>query len=562
MNALKEFEQFVASLSPQDKADLDRLLAPELKAIWLPDPRNQPQVDAFYSKADLLLFGGAAGAGKSSLIVGLACSQHQRSVIFRAKAVDLKGVEEELFSILGRQGWNGQDHTMRRVDAVIDNGHLIRRGDLLIEMGHLEKPGSEKSWQGRAHDFIGFDEGAQLARAKVQFVLGWLRSSDATQRRRAVIASNPPTGGDGDWLLEWFAPWLDPKYPNPAKPGELRYAATAPDREGTTIWLRDSRPIIFTESRNYRFATEAEIASNARDVIQPMTRTFIPGHLDDNPYLRDTGYRAQLQALPEPLRSQLLHGDFLAGRQDHEWQVIPTAWVKAAQARWTEQPPLNSAMSAIGVDVAQGGDDDTVLAPRHGPWYAPLIVQRGVLTPKPSDVAGLVVAHRRNGAAVVVDVGGGYGGGVKERLEENSVPVRPFNGAAESGQYTADKQLKFANKRAEAMWRFREALDPEQMGGSLVALPPDPLLLADLTAPRWKLTTRGIQIESKDELKKPERLGRSPDRGDAVIQAWSEGDKAIVAALKKKNRSPFPALPKLTPMSDMPTERGTGWMRK
>lgn len=548
MNVLAEFEQFIASLDAKGKAELDSLLAKELSAIWLPDPRNRPQVDAYYSLADLLLFGGAAGAGKTSLIAGLACSQHQRSAIFRAKAVDLRGVEEEIFNIVGREGWNGQDKIMRTNNRV-------------IEMGHLEKPGSEKGWQGRPHDFLGFDEGAQLARAKVQFVLGWLRSSDPKQRRRAVIASNPPTGGDGDWLIEWFAPWLDPTFRNPARPGELRYAATAPDREGTTVWLPDGRPIIFLESRNYRLATEAEIASKAPAVIQPLTRTFIPGRLDDNPYLRDTGYRAQLQALPEPLRSQLLNGDFLAGRLDHEWQVIPTAWVKAAQVRWTEMGPANAVMSAIGVDVAQGGDDDTVLACRYGSWYAPLIVHPGAETPNPSDVAGLVVKCRRSSAAVVVDVGGGYGGGVKERLEENSIPVRPFNAAGESGQYTADRQLKFPNKRAEAMWRFREALDPEQLGGSKIALPPDPILLADLTGPRWKLTSRGIQIESKDELKKPERLGRSPDRGDAVIMAWSEGDKAIVAALKKKHRSPFPALPKLEPISDMPSERGTGWMR-
>src|SRR6185437_11120023 len=98
--------------------------------------------------------------------------------------------------------------------------------------------------------------------------------------------------------MEWFAPWLDPKFPNPAASGELRWAATAPDREGTTIWLPDNRPIVFTRGREYRYAREEEIAAEgqvARDVIVPKTRTFIPGHLDDNPYLKHTGYRAQLQ---------------------------------------------------------------------------------------------------------------------------------------------------------------------------------------------------------------------------------------------------------------------------
>ena len=549
-SALAEFQAYVSGLSAKDKAELDKLLAKELSATWLPNPDNVPQTTAYYSQADLMLYGGAAGSGKTALLVGLAMTAHERSVIFRRKSVDLRGVEEYLLEVAGgRDGWNGQDK-------------VLRRPVKLIELGHLDAPGSEKSWQGRAHDLIGFDEGAQLARAKVQFVLGWLRSVNPKQRRRVVIASNPPTGGDGDWLVEWFAPWLDDKFSNPAKMGELRWAATAPNAEGTTIWLETGAPIIFTEGANYRLASEDEIASGALNVIRPMTRTFIPGKLDDNPYLRDTGYRAQLQALPEPLRSQMLHGDFMAGRQDHEWQVIPTAWAKAAMARWTERPPEDALMSAIAADVAQGGADDTVLAPRHGPWYAPLIVKPGIETPKPSDVAALIVAHRRNGAAVVIDVGGGYGGGAKERLEENDIAVRPFNGAGESWERTADKQLEFFNKRAEAHWRFREALDPDQPNGSAIMLPPDPQLLADLTAVRWKMSTRGIQIESKEDLKKPERLGRSPDRGDAVIMAWSEGEKAIYAGIKRREREASKAMPARLPSigGTARTNRGTGWM--
>lgn len=542
---LAEFEAYVSGLDQAQKKELDGLLAAELAAAWLPDPENKPQIEAYYSKADLLLYGGAAGAGKTSLLVGLAATAHEKAVIFRAKAVDLRGVEEYLLEVVGRDGWNGQDKILRRPGRV-------------IELGHLSNPGSERSWQGRPHDFIGFDEGAQLSRAKVQFVMGWLRSTNPRQRRRAVIASNPPTGGDGEWIIEWFAPWLDERFKNPALPGELRYAATAPDREGTTVWLPDGHPIVFTDGSEWRRATKEEIEAKGRDVIEPMTRTFIPGRLDDNPFLRDTGYRANLQRLPEPLRSQMLHGDFTAGRQDHEWQVIPTAWVKAAQLRWTPRPPQGAQMSAMGVDVAQGGADQTVIAPRHGSWYAPLTVKPGAETPNPSDVAGLVVTLRRNNAAVVVDVGGGYGGGVRERLAENDIEVRPFNGAGGSGQFTRDRQLGFVNKRAEAAWRFREALDPDQEHGSAIALPPDPQITAELTAIRWKLTSAGIQIESKEDLKKPERLGRSPDKGDAIIMAWSEGERAIVAGVKRRDRRERAKIEPKAPQAAI--ERGTGWL--
>jgi hypothetical protein len=78
-------------------------------------------------------------------------------------------------------------------------------------------------------------------------------------------------------------------------------------------------------------------------------------------------------------------------------------------------------------------------------------------------------------------------------------------------------KLGFVNKRAEWWWKFREALDPDSGDG--VALPPDRELLADLTAPTWRLRMNGIQIESKDEI--VARLQRSPDKGESLIYAAS-----------------------------------------
>lgn len=535
----------IASLTPEEKAELDKLLLPELMAKWLPDPHNEPQLQAYYSDADLLLFGGAAGGGKTDLLCGTAINRHQNSVIFRRQSTDLRGIEERILELLGREGWNGTLKTLRTPSQ-------------LIELGHLDKPGSEESWRGRPHDFIGFDEGAQLSKYKVRFVLGWLRSIDAQQRRRVIIASNPPAGGEGEWLIEWFAPWLDRRFAQPARQGELRWAATAPDRDGTTVWLPAGRPIVFTAGLSWRPATPEEIAQGDANpaVVQPQTRTFIQSLLRNNRYLANTGYHAQLQGLPEPLRSQLLNGDFVVGRQDHEWQVIPTAWVTAAQERWTPRPPQGAMMTAIGIDVAQGGGDQTVLAPRFGPWFAPLVERPGVLTPTGSHVAALVVEIRRDNAIVIIDMGGGYGGAAKERLNDNKIDVRPYNGANESDGRTRDRQLTFANKRAETIWRFREALDPDQPGGSSIALPRDPQILADLTAPRWKLTSRGILIELKEDLKKPERLGRSPHKGDAIVMAWSEGEKALSVAAKKAAKKPVARLPVfIAEPSD-----GSGWM--
>jgi hypothetical protein len=136
---------------------------------------------------------------------------------------------------------------------------------------------------------------------------------------------------------------------------------------------------------------------------------------------------------------------------------------------------------------------------------------------------------RTAGAAIIVDVGGGYGGGVVERLRDNRIEAVKFNGAHGASARSKDRALSFANKRAQAWWALREALDPSQRDGSPIMLPDDPGLRADLAAPHWELTARGVLIEDKDDIKK--RLGRSPDKGDAVVMAWSEGQRAVKRGL-------------------------------
>src|SRR5690606_35379444 len=116
-----------------------------------------------------------------------------------------------------------------------------------------------------------------------------------------------------------------------------------------------------------------------------------------------SGYLSQLQSLPEPLRSQMLYGDFSAGIEDDPWQVIPTAWVEAAQARWVRPPHLEP-MDSVGVDVARGGRDKTDIARRHGMWFDVPLSYPGKETPDGPTVAGLVIAARRDQAPIHLDV--------------------------------------------------------------------------------------------------------------------------------------------------------------
>ncbi len=68
---------------------------------------------------------------------------------------------------------------------------------------------------------------------------------------------------------------------------------------------------------------------------------------------------------------------------------------------------------------------------------------------------------------------------------------------------------------------MREALDPDQPGGRPISLPPDQKLAGQLCSVRFTMTPNGIAAENKVHVVK--RLGRSPDRADAVVMSWYRG---------------------------------------
>lgn len=353
-----------------------------------------------------------------------------------------------------------------------------------------------------------FDEVTDFLESQFRFVITWNRSNDPRQRCRVICTCNPPSTAEGAWIVSYWAPWLDPNHPNPALPGELRWYTTNEKGEDVECPSGD------------------EIEING-EMVKPRSRTFIPSSVDDNPYLAATSYKSNLQSLPEPLRSQMLKGDFMAGKEDNAWQVIPTAWVEAAQARWTETKPRGLKMSALGVDPARGGRDQTILAPRYEWWYSELIVQDGATTPSGPDVAALCIGNVRDGAPIFIDVIGGAGTSPYDHMKGQSINVHAVDGRKESGGREMSGKFGFVNMRSEMWWRFREALDPDH--GENIALPPDRKLLADLCTPRWTVTPRGIQVEPKGTEKEGtgiiKRLGRSPDRGDAVVYAWLQADR-------------------------------------
>lgn len=464
---------------------------------WTPQA-GTPQERAYHSDADIIGYGGAAGGGKTDLLLGLAGTQHQRSVIFRRVFPSLRGIIER-----SREIFNGMAGSHAK-DSYNESLHVWRLADgRMIEFGACQYEDDRKKWQGQPHDFYGFDEATEFPEALVRFLIGWNRTTKRGQRCRVVLTFNPPMDDAGDWVTAFFGPWLDAQHPDPAVDGELRWYAMLDGKE---------TPV-----------SSGEPFDHDGDTITPKSRTFFHAKLSDNPILAASGYGATIDAMPEPLRS-LLRGNFNAARVTDPWQVIPAAWVRAAQARWTEQPP-DEPLLAIGQDVARGGDDKTVIARFYGQWLAPIDKYPGISTPDGPTAAALVIPYAAPEVPINVDVIG-VGGSVYDCLAAHDLNAQAINFSESAPDNARDRsgRLKFRNVRAHAYWALREALDPDH--GDSLALPPDSELLADLCAAKWKISPSGVQIESKDDIKI--RIGRSPDCGDAVVLAWYAARRADI----------------------------------
>ena len=451
-----------------------------------PDGTPNPQLLALNSPADELFYGGQAGGGKTDLLLGCAVTQHSHSVIFRRTSPNLKAIVDRSVNILGNACYN-------KTDKRHDLG-----GGRFLELGYMQYEDDKTNWQGRPHDFYGFDEPTEITRTQYQFVIGWLRTIETKQRCRVILAGNPPIDEDGLWLVEEFAPWLDPDFYAPAPAGQLRWYYH--DDNGRLQWQD----------------TADSVEVNGRSV-KPMSRTFIPATLDDNPHLTADGrYEQVLNALPEPLRSAFRDGDFRSmSQQGDPYQIIPTACVRAAQRRWLEREQPEGKPDIAGHDVSRGGQDATTYVPRWGDYVGEVVTWPGRTIPD-GPTAALRVHEQAEGNepdSINVDVIG-YGSSSYDSLIGMGYEAVPVNVSVASTYKDKSGKLTMLNLRAELAWRMRDELDPENH--STLALPDDPELLRDLCSVRYVPLAGGkVKAESKDEIKK--RIGRSPDKGDAVL---------------------------------------------
>src|SRR5882724_10628404 len=169
-----------------------------------------------------------------------------------------------------------------------------------------------------------------------------------------------------------------------------------------------------------------------------------------------------------------------------------------------------------GVDVARFGDDRSALAKRQGnTLLEPVRAWHGKDT---MQLTGLIVEEWKltheldRPSEILVDVIG-LGAGVVDRLGELGLPVRGVN----VGEAAAISD-RFMRLRDELWFRARDWL----AGGSSVLPQDDQALIAELSAPKYRIESTGkVKVEAKDEMKK--RGHRSPDLADAFCLTFAGG---------------------------------------
>jgi hypothetical protein len=216
--------------------------------------------------------------------------------------------------------------------------------------------------------------------------------------------------------------------------------------------------------------------------------------------------------------------------------LIRRSWLDAAAKRWEDKALEDEAKGSAVVaalDPARYGPDHSALAVRQGPVLRELAVWAKLDTMetaarvldelerrhwKPRRRFRLAEEFRgwanvgfgwTDGAEITVDEIG-LGAGVLDRLRALDVKADGFNAGRQA------TEARFLNMRAQAFWHLRKLLEESQ-----IAVPADERLFDELTAIRWVTTPEGkVKLESKDDTRA--RLGRSPDRADAVAMAfWS-----------------------------------------
>jgi len=181
---------------------------------------------------------------------------------------------------------------------------------------------------------------------------------------------------------------------------------------------------------------------------------------------------------------------------------------KAARTIYTNKD-IEWSQKRLGIDVALGGLDKTIITPRQGLQMFKCVEMS---TDDPRIIAARIMeAKKKFGSEVeILDNTAGFGSGVCAALRDAGQTPYPVHFSAKA------PEAGFYNLRAFMYFKFRDWI---RAGG---AIPNDPELIKQITAPMYSLKGGRVILEDKDQIKK--RLGYSPDRADSAIISFALPD--------------------------------------
>lgn len=223
-------------------------------------------------------------------------------------------------------------------------------------------------------------------------------------------------------------------------------------------------------------------------------RTVIPG-LVGKTWVEE---RRQEWGEDSPLFQSKVMGNFPEQGTD---TLIPLNKIESAVNR--ELPDVGNVV--IGADVARYGSDKTIFAARRGYKTYPLEKHSSQSTVVTSKKLEVFMEMYDLPPTRVDEIG--VGAGVVDQLLEDYDNIQPIN--VGSKPMDPANEEKFKNLRAETYWHLRDLFMTDK-----ISIPDDGELISQLANLKYKYTQGGIQIESKDEMRK--RGLPSPDCADAL----------------------------------------------
>ena len=323
-------------------------------------PQKGPQEAFLSTPADICIYGGSAGGGKTYAIL-LEPLRHINNpkfgcVIFRKNS-------NQIFSTGGLWDTSMQIYPLAGGRPIKTPTPMFRfPSGMKVTFSHLEYDRDVLKFQGSQIPLICFDELCHFTRKQFFYMLSRNRS-DSGVRGYIRATCNP----DADsWVAEFISWWINQ---------DTGYAI--PERSGVLRWMIRINDVIYWAD------TPQELAKKYNCALEDCKSvTFIAATLSDNKILmeNDPGYLANLKAMATVERERLLYGN---------WKIKAAAglYFRRSRVNMIEEVPNDLTRIVRAWDLA-ASEDKKSQDPSDGPAYT----------------AGVLLGRRRNGRIVVLDV--------------------------------------------------------------------------------------------------------------------------------------------------------------